>query len=225
MLNEKKALLLIGSPKVKNGSSEALGDYLLNRLNKEYKCEKLHIASALKNNVEELLNNVQCADILILAFPIYVDSLPAPVIRALELIAEDRRVRKSDKRQGVISITNCGFPETLHNYTAIKICKNFADKNDFVWLGGLAMGCGPALGEKAIEQLGGMTRNIVKALDKTAEAILKDESIPSEAIDLMSRKLMPYFLYTTAGNLGWKAQAKRFNANKILHAKPYGKDL
>lgn len=225
MLNEKKALLLIGSPKIKNGTSEALGNYLLQGLNKNgYKCEKLHILPILKNNVQELFNKVKDADLLILSFPLYVDSLPSPVIRALELIADNRLGRKDDKKQCMISITNCGFPETFHNNTAVRICKSFAEKNDFNWLGGLAMGSGGALNGKPIEQLGGMTRNIVKALDLAAEAIAKEESIPSEAIDLMSRKLIPIFLYTTFGNGGWKTQAKQFHANKQLYAKPYRVD-
>ncbi|MDF2673430.1 MAG: hypothetical protein K0R09_1695 [Clostridiales bacterium] len=225
MLNEKKALLLIGSPKTKNGTSEALGNYLLQGLGKKgYEWEKLHILSILKNNGQELFNKVEDADIIILSFPLYVDSLPSPVIRALELIASNRGGRRSDKKRGLISITNCGFPETFHNNTAVKICKNFADKNDFKWLGGFALGGGGALNGRPIEQLGGMTRNIVKALDMIAEAISNDESIPPEAFDLMSRKLIPQFLYTTFANSGWKTQAKKFNANKLLYAKPYIKD-
>ena len=86
------------------------------------------------------------------------------------------------------------------------------------------MGSGGALNGKPIEQSGGMTRNIVKALDMAAEAIIKEESIPSEAIDLMSRKLMPTFLYTAGGNGGWRTQAKKFNANNKLYARPYIND-
>lgn len=225
MLSGKKALLLIGSPKAKNSTSEALGDCLLNRLGKKgYECKKLAIASTLRNNVQVLLDSVQEADTIILSFPIYVDCLPAPVIKAMELIADNRRAIKSDKKQSIISITNCGFPEAFHNNTAIKICKSFADKNDFVWLGGFAMGCGPAINGKPVEQLGGMTRNIVRAMDMAAEAISRGEVISTEAFKLMSSKLMPVFLYTAVGNAGWKTQAKRFNANKKLYEKPYRVD-
>ena len=83
MLSEKKALLLIGSPKTKNSTSEALGNYLLQSLDKKgCECEKLHIISVLRNNVQGLFNRVGDADIIILSFPLYVDSLPSPVIRA-----------------------------------------------------------------------------------------------------------------------------------------------
>lgn len=225
MLKEKKALLLIGSPKIKNSTSESLGNYLLEGLDKKgYVCEKLHILTSLKNSTEELLNKVNDTDILILSFPLYVDSLPSPVIRTLELIANHRRGRRVDKNQSFISIVNCGFPEAFHNDTVLKICKTFAEKNSFQWLGGLATGCGGAINGKAIEKLGGMTRNIVKALDTTVEAIANDRNIPSEAVTMMSSNLMPSWLYAFMGNLGWKSQAKQYNTAKKLYEKPYLRD-
>ena len=225
MLKEKKALLLIGSPKIKNSTSEAIGKYLLEGLDKKgYVCEKLHVLTALKNNTEQLLNKVNDTDIIILSFPLYVDSLPSPVIRTLELIADHRRGRKADKNQSFISIINCGFPEAFHNDTALKICMTFAEKNNFQWLGGLAMGCGGAINGKAIEKLGGMTRKIVKALDMSVEAIANDKNIPSEAVTMMSSNLMPSWLYAFMGNLGWKSQAKQYNAAKKLYEKPYLRD-
>ena len=225
MLNEKKVLLLIGSPKCKNSTSSALGEFLLKELNKKgYECMKIQVASTLRNNAQELLSSVQEADIIIFSFPIYVDCLPAPVIKAMELIGESRRTGKNEKKQGMLSITNCGFPEALHNHTAVKICRSFAKKNGFDWLGGFFMGCGPAINGKPVDQMGGMTRNIVKALDMAAEAITKEEEIPSEAFELMSRKMMPRFLYTAAGNAGWKAQAKKFKSKGDLYEKPYRLD-
>ena len=123
MLNERKALLLIGSPKIKNGTSEALGNYVLAGLNKKgYSCEKLHILTMLKNDVQQLFKKVNDADVLILSFPLYVDSLPSPLIRAFELIADNRKERGNSKRQNFISIVNCGFPEAFHNDTALRIC-------------------------------------------------------------------------------------------------------
>jgi hypothetical protein len=194
-------------------------------LNKKgYACEKLHILSVFKNGVQELINKVNDADVLILSFPLYVDSLPSTVIRALEIIGHSREEKNDNKKQNFISIVNCGFPEAFHNDTALRICKAFADKTDFKWLGGLAMGSGPAIGGKSIEQLGSMTRNIVKALDMTIEAIVNNETIPSKAIQMMSGKLIPTWLYLLFGNQGWKSQARRYNADKNLYEKPYVKD-
>ena len=222
MLNEKKALLLIGSPKKKNSTSESLGNYLLEGLNKKgYISEKLHIISILKDDVESLFAKVNDADIVIVSAPLYVDSLPSPLIRAFELIGKNREERISSKKQSFISIVNNGFPESFHSNTALKICKIFADNAGFQWLGGLAIGCGPAINGMPIKNLGGMTRNIVKSLDITVDAIAKNESIPLEAINLVSKEMIPSWLYTLIYNRGWKIQAKKFNAHKSLYIKPY----
>ena len=54
--------------------------------------QTLHVTKAVRSNeaVEELLAAVASADLVVLSFPLYVDCLPAPVIRALELIAARR---------------------------------------------------------------------------------------------------------------------------------------
>ncbi|MDU5082165.1 hypothetical protein CIW83_15630 [Tissierella sp. P1] len=222
MLNEKKALLLIGSPKKKNSTSESLGNYLLEGLNKKgYISEKLHIISILKDDVEGLFAKVNDADIVIVSAPLYVDSLPSPLIKAFELIGQNRKGMSNSKSQRFISIVNNGFPESFHSNTALKICKIFADNAGFQWLGGLAIGCSPAINGMPIKNLGGMTRNIVKSLDITIDKIAKNESIPLEAINLVSKEIIPSWLYTLIANRGWKIQARKFNAHKSLYIKPY----
>lgn len=222
MLNNKKALLLIGSPKKKNSTSESLGNYLLEGLHKKgYTSEKLHIISILKDDVKDLFAKVNDADIVIVSAPLYVDSLPSPLIKAFELIGQNRKGMLSFKKQRLVSIINNGFPESFHSNTALKICKIFADNAGFQWLGGLAIGCGPAINGMPIKNLGGMTRNIVKSLDITIDTIAKNESIPLEAINLVSKEIIPSWLYTLIANRAWKTQAKKFNAHKNLYTKPY----
>ncbi|WMM24794.1 NAD(P)H-dependent oxidoreductase [Tissierella sp. MB52-C2] len=224
MLNDKKALLLIGSPKKKNSTSESLGNYVLEGLHKKgYTSEKLHIISILKDDVEVLFSKVNDADIVIVSAPLYVDSLPSPLIKAFELIGQNRKGMLSFKKQRFISIVNNGFPESFHSNTALKICKIFADNAGFQWLGGLAIGCGPAINGMPIKNSGGMTRNIAKSLDITIDTIAKNESIPLEAINLVSKEIIPSWLYTLIANRGWKTQARKFNAHKILYTKPYTK--
>lgn len=225
MLNEKNALLLIGSPKVKNSTSESLGAYLLEGLyDGGYICENLHILSMINKNKEELLNKVNNADVIIISFPLYVDSLPSPLIRAFEFITDNRNIKEMNKKQNLIAIVNSGFPESFHSHIALKICENFANKNNFRWLGGFALGGGAAINGVPIKKLGGMTRNIVKALDMAVESISNNETITPEAIELMSRKLIPINIYTYVASRGWKIQAKEFNVSRDLYARPYIKE-
>ena len=93
MKTPRKALLLVGSPKPGASSSESLGAYLLEELEKRgVETQTMHVTKAVRSEeaTEELLAAVDSADLVVLSFPLYIDSLPAPAIRALELIAGRR---------------------------------------------------------------------------------------------------------------------------------------
>lgn len=85
----------------------------------------LHTVLGSPEKVKALLDAVDGADLVTLAFPLYVDSLPAPVIEGLERAAH-RRGRERTRRQLFTAIANCGFPEAHHNATALAICDRFA---------------------------------------------------------------------------------------------------
>ena len=59
---------------------------------------------------EKLLAAVDNCDLLIVASPLYVDALPATVVKALDLIAES----DVSPPLGMAGILNCGFPEARH---------------------------------------------------------------------------------------------------------------
>jgi len=134
MSKNNNILFLIGSPKGSSSTSNSLGDYLISRLEhlsrtvgKEY----IYKLVRKEEGQKKLLTKVEEADMIILAFPLYIDCLPAGVIKALELIADHRKLKKDRKKQGFAIIINCGFPETLHYNTAIAICKIFAREVGF----------------------------------------------------------------------------------------------
>jgi hypothetical protein len=88
---------------------------------------------------------VDAADLVVLAFPLYIDALPCLVTLALEAIAEHRQLRPSTNRSRLAVLVNNGFPEARQNVTALAICEAFAARSGLVWAGGLAMGAGEAL--------------------------------------------------------------------------------
>jgi len=57
-----------------------------------------------------MLTAIEAADIIILAFPLYVDSLPYGCMRAFEIIAEKYH-NAAKNGQRMIAICNSGFPE------------------------------------------------------------------------------------------------------------------
>jgi hypothetical protein len=187
--------------------------------------EKVYIHPSLKSDEgrANLLRVVNGSDLLILAFPLYVDSPPSPVIAALELIAEHRKMSKKPKSQKLLAIANNGFPEARQNNTALAICRRFASETGIEWVGGLALGGGEAIAGKPLDEAGGMVRNVKKALDFAAAALAEGKSVPKEAEALMAKPIAPVWMYVWFGNRGWKRQAKKYDAQNKLWDRPYQK--
>ncbi len=94
MYKDEYVLLLVGSPKGSSSTSASLGNYLILKLEEfGLSAEKDYIYKLIRKEEgqKELLSKINNADLIILAFPLYVDCLPAGVIKALELIAKNRK--------------------------------------------------------------------------------------------------------------------------------------
>ena len=225
MTSPRTALLLVGSAKpAGESSSEALGSYLLQRLAEHgIHTETHHVARAMRTEArtQELLQAVDRADLFILAFPLYVDSLPYMVIEALERIAAHRQAQPAPAPASFLAIANCGFPEVQHNDTALAICEQFAASAGLRWAGGLALGEGGAINGQPLAKAGGMVRNVVAALDLAAAALAAGEPVPAEAVALMARPFIPTRAYMLMGDVGWLAQARRNRVLTRLRARPF----
>ena len=86
----RRALLLVGSPRTRKSTSNSLGGYLFEQLEAravEVKTVYTHTVLLSVAKTEELLDAVEKADLVTMAFPLYLDSLPAPVVEMLERVA------------------------------------------------------------------------------------------------------------------------------------------
>jgi hypothetical protein len=226
-MSGKKALLLIGSPRGKASVSNSLGDHLLSLLKQRgWETDKKFIYPAFSDEKKgaELLAAVDSCALLILAFPLYVDHLPAPVIDLLRLIAERRLGRQIAPTQALAAIVNCGFPETAHCSQAREITRIFAKQAGFHFLGCLALGMGGAVGNRELAKAGGIVRHQVKALAQAASYLAAGEEIPAAVIKLMGKAMMPRWFYNLAADWGWKRAAKKYGSSHKLHDRPYSGD-
>lgn len=217
----QRIVLLIGSAKPSGRStSETLAKYLARRFESGGAAVSLVPVNRSRRAAEDkrLLTAVDAADLFMLATPLYVDSLPYLVTRALEIIAARREHRPNQRFAALI---NCGFPEAEQCRTALGILECFARRAGFIWEGGLALGGGASIDGKPLERLGGMTRNLRAALDQTAEALIRGEPIPCSAVAKMAMPMMPAALYTAVANLGWRWQASRNGVHRHLKERPY----
>jgi len=219
------ALILTGSPKGRDSSSFLLGSRLGEALRNHgvtVRDEFAHQALRTEEGTRRLLDAVDASDLLVLAFPLYVDSLPAPLTRLLELAAERRTASASPGGPLLAVLVQCGFPEAHQCDTAVGICRLFAGRMGMRWAGALAMGMGGQLGG-GFRKLPGGGRNILEAIDRTGESLATGGDVPGEAMALFSRPLVPRWLYTLFGNLGWRVQMRKNKARRPLAYRPYAK--
>ena len=223
-LNSKRALLLVGSPRGLKSTSHALGRYLLKKLEATgIATETLLVGAALhgEENTARMLEAVDSADLVVVSFPLYVDQLPAPLIRAIELIASHRRAHPTARRPKLVAVVQCGFPEAHQNQPACDILRQFAGEAGFEWAGALAMGMGGALGGRPLEKAGGMVRNTRQALDLAAESLSRGEPVPQDVSALMAKPIIPKWLYLFFGNRGMRGEAKKHGVLHSVYARPY----
>lgn len=219
----RRAVLLVGSPRTKKSTSASLGGYLFEQLNaRGVETETIQIYTSLNSQerVKAMVDTIDNVDLVVLAFPLYVDSLPAPVIAALEKIAAHRKDNQSHTLFAAIS--NCGFPEAQHNDTALAICSEFARQNGFNWAGSLALGGGEGLVHGVpLNEMDGRAIPLKKSLELAAEALTAGQPIPQPARDLLAKPFIPNWIYKLVGGFGWRQQAKQYGMEKNLKRQPY----
>ncbi|MGA3059276.1 MAG: hypothetical protein ABSD92_02790 [Candidatus Bathyarchaeia archaeon] len=216
--------LLIGSPKGSSSTSNSLGTYLVEKLEEKGAiAEKAYICQSLISDEKRaaLLRLVDDSDLIVLAFPLYVDSLHSQVIKTLELIAEHEKGNPGLGKKSFVAIANSGFPEAKQSDITLSVCRIFAKQVGFTWAGGLAMGGGGMIGGQPLVEIGGRVRNQKKALEIAADSLWKGEAIPEKAAVLMSKLGIPRWMYIWMGNRGWKQEAKRHIPIKKMYARPF----
>jgi len=206
-----KALLLVGSPGKLGSNSDRIGQYLLDRMaDAGWDTDKECICAVVgdESKLSSVLDKMDSSDLIIFSFPLYVDSLPAPMIRFLER-ANDHRLAIKATGQRLMAVCQSGFPESHHNDYALRICSIFAADSGFRWAGGLSVGGGGAIGGRDLVESGGMLRHLRHALDLSAQAMVDGADVPPEAKELTNKGIAPPWLYNWIVNRKWKQEARR----------------
>ncbi len=233
-----KTLLIIGSPKTLSSStSSVLGSYLLNQLKENgWETDSLTLKASLctEQGKKELLAAVGSADLLLFAFPLYIDALPFLMTRAMEVIAEHRLSGGHPRPQQLFAISNNGFVESYQNNLALVICQRFALETGMAWVGGLAMGAGEAISGgqplRPFSAFGVPCAHVIQALDAVGAALAQGQVVPVAAAEEISRNPIPHAPFAvwrwiaakTANRQMWDKRAAGNGLSKIkMLAQPY----
>jgi multimeric flavodoxin WrbA len=223
-----RALLIVGSPKtLSKSTSGVLGNFILDQLKEQkWQTESLPLKTDLETPEGEqaLINAVERADLLILAFPLYVDSLPYLLTRALEVIASHRNNTQNHPLY-VFAVANNGFPESYQNNVALSICRQFAKSSNLTWAGALMMGAGESIISGAPltqkSDLGFPLTKIITALRSSADALAQGRIIPTGAIKSLAGvpiPLTPFFvwrlMFINGSTAFWQKRAAEHGIDK-----------
>lgn len=198
-----KISLINGSPKFKNSASGCLLQELKpflehdNNLISEYHFREPQL------NTGEMEQLAQC-DVLVFAFPIYVDGIPSHLLNCLIQLESFFSTIKA-KDIIVYSLVNCGFYEGHQNALAIEMMKNWCAKAELQWGQGVGIGAGGMLTAIKNVPIGnGPKKDLGIAFEKLANNILK----ASSGEDIFITANFPRILYKLAAERGWRKSIK-----------------
>lgn len=200
MSEKQKVLLLVGSPKNSNSSSHSIGKYLVDQLNTDkFDTEVTFLYNSIKSedNLQSLLKSINECDLLVFSFPLYFDTLPAGVIKALEYVAARRQGAVAGKNQKFFIIANSGYPEKEQNDAAIKTCEIFAKKCGFELIGKIAIGAGTIINGANLDKIGFMSKKLRRALETIASSISQEKGIPEKVMKSKAKLALNNWGYVT----------------------------
>lgn len=219
----RRALLLTGTPRGEAAVSTGLARHLEGLLTaRGLEVETLRLQACLREDraLRGLAARVRASDAVALLTPLYVDGLPGPVTEALEALAAERPADPS-RPPRLLAVLNCGFPEPVHDDTALAICRRFAAQAGLEWMGGLAIGGGGMYQGRPLTAQGGRARHLLAALDLAAGAIAGGTALPAEAERLARQLPVPAWLYRRMGDLGFWRERRRRGTLSWREPRPY----
>lgn len=205
------AAIFIGSARPKGGStSEALARGLAAALEAQgTRCTLLHAAAFIKPGAaaERALATMLAADLLVVSAPLYVDGLPYLTIRALERLGRQLGAQGGGPGR-LVGILNCGYPEAVHNRSALRQLRHFAEQHGVAWGGGLALGGGEIIQGRPIDDHPLLLRRPISALQQAGAALGSGLPVPEAAIALIARPLVPAGLFRRLAGIRWIRDAR-----------------
>lgn len=223
-MTAKQMIGLVGSPRA-NSTSEKLATFFtsgLAELGWQSGIEKVGSALRTPERWSAFEAKVRAAEVVVLAFPLYVDALPAETTLLLERLANSYQAHPLDHPQRWLAIINCGFYESEQNDIAAAICRQFTVEAGVTWCGALTIGGGGMLQQQQLKAKG-MLSNMVNGFEQTITALHTGSEVPESAFALVSKPLCSKWLYFTMANLGMKYGALANGKLWQINAQPYAK--
>lgn len=208
-----KIVLINGSPKARNSTSEALLHSLKNSISSEADILEINFhTSSIPQGVTEQMSD---ADTWVFVYPLYVDGIPGHLLSCLVQL-EEAHLSNPDIR--IYGIVNCGLYEGIQTQYAIDVLRNWCAKCGFTWGAGIGVGGGGSSAQFSGPKRGkGPRAPIDHALDDLAKLILQRQSNENRYMNIG----FPRFAYKLGAQVGWRIMIKANGGkSKDLGKKP-----
>jgi multimeric flavodoxin WrbA len=189
--------LINASPKRGDSASKTV----LQALEKRLADAEITWHDSASGDASALLYAVRGCNALVFAFPLYVDGIPANLLRQLEQICPS--IAQAAPQARVYTLVNNGFYDGRQNALALEMMQHFTQEADLTWGQGIGIGAGGMMHSSPIGT--GPLARLGKTLDALADTILQRRSVENITLD----PNFPRFLYMQAAHLGWRSQAKK----------------
>lgn len=198
--------LINASPKVKGSSSAILLNDLKGCLHNKVDIEEICFRTG--KITTEMIEKLKMADTWVVAFPLYVDSMPSHLLACLKQL---ENISWKPKNLTVYGIANCGFYEGQQAEPALNVLKNWCTKAGCFYKGSLGIGGGGAIAvSEKFSPKRGPRMQIYKAMKSFAERIMKKEG----DLNKYATVAFPRFVYKLCAQYSWR-QMIRANGGKI----------
>lgn len=178
-----KIMIITGSPKPNGGTTSILIEQLKRSI-LSHKSDVEFVTYNIRSNFipETEYDNLENYDALILAAPLYVDSLPSHVLTQLVKLQEYFSSKKGEKSKAknklkVYALMNCGFYEAKNNTISLRIIRMWAIKSGIIFASGLGIGGGKMIGllNDKLQFSTGPLKSIQQALDNFGVLIAEEK--------------------------------------------------
>jgi multimeric flavodoxin WrbA len=200
-----KIAMINGSPKSKDSTSGQILKELKTCLNNDVTYTDYQFNKPQPS--EDALFTLNDFDVLVFAFPLYVDGIPSHLLSCLKKIQQSGL---SNKNITVYCIVNSGFYDGIQNSNAVEILHNWCRHMGLKWGMGVGIGGGGALLSMSGVPLGkGPKKSIGLAFTQLAKNIEQKSS----SDNIYTNINFPRFLYKIMAQLGWR-QLIKLNGKK-----------
>jgi multimeric flavodoxin WrbA len=203
-----KISIINGSQKIGKSNTGIILNYLNNLIKEKYEVKNYN--SGINDFTDETLKDIISGDVIVLAFPLFADSIPSQTLR---MLVELEKIVKLNHVNNLIIyvIVNNGFYEGKQNHVAFEIMKNWCEHAGIQFGGGIGQGAGEMIGEtQDIPINKGPFNNLGRALQAMVEKIEVKEPF---GITYLS-PYFPRFLWKFMAIRVWHTRARKNGINK-----------